>query len=176
MNNENKWIDVEKYIEENFNESREATYRRIPNSLMVGSSSVSKKHGIKRSPMPSLASRPNFEMIIEETFQQMLFRLIDERGLKDSDVYNKASVDKRLFSKIRQDRNYHPSKATVILLCFGLELEIDTALDLLTKAGYTLSFSRVDDLIIRYFLEKKEYDVVTVNNCLYDHDQSLLFR
>ena len=77
---------------------------------------------------------------------------------------------------IRSDSEYHPSKATVILLCLGLELEIDTALDLMGRAGYSLSFSTKSDVIIRYFIENKKYDVIEINQALYDHDVNVLFK
>jgi predicted transcriptional regulator len=113
---------------------------------------------------------------MDDTFQEKLFELIDKKNLKDSDVYQKANIDKRLFSKIRSDSEYHPSKATVILLCLGLELEIDTALDLIARAGYSLSFSTKADVIIRYFIENKKYDVIEINQALYDHDVNVLFK
>lgn len=111
----------------------------------------------------------------EDTFQETVLHLIDSKGLKDSDVYNKAHIDRRLFSKLRSNKNFRPSKKTAISLCFGLELNIDDSLDLLEKASYTLSYSSKFDLIIRYFLEQKNYDLDIVNKALYDYKQDLLY-
>ena len=111
----------------------------------------------------------------EATFQETILHLIDSKGLKDSDVYNKAHIDRRLFSKLRSNKDFRPSKKTAIALCFGLELNIDDSLDLLGKSGYTLSYSSKFDVIIRYFIEQENYDLDLVNKALYDYKQDLLY-
>ncbi len=90
----------------------------------------------------------------------MLLRLIDERNLKDSQVYKDANIDRRLFSKIRGDAEYIPSKKTVICFCMALQLDLSEAEKLLGAAGYALSTSSRSDLIIMYLLENREYNVV----------------
>lgn len=107
-------------------------------------------------------------------FQTMLFKLIDERNLKDSDVYNKVNIDRRLFSKIRSDKNYHPSKETVILLGFSLELSELEIIELLDSASYSLPKNNYFDLIIRFCFINKIYDINNVNELLYDYDCKLL--
>lgn len=107
-------------------------------------------------------------------FQTMLFKLIDERNLKDSDVYNKVNIDRRLFSKIRSDKNYHPSKETVILLGFSLELSELEIVELLDSASYSLPKNNYFDLIIRFCFINKIYDINNVNELLYDYDCKLL--
>lgn len=106
----------------------------------------------------------------ESKFQKLLFKYIDSKDLKDSDVYNKAGIDRRLFSKIRTDQNYHPSKETIILLSLALELNEDEMLSLLNSASYTLPKNNVYDLIIRFCFINKIYDINEVNNLLYEYN------
>ena len=102
----------------------------------------------------------------ENKFQTLLFKYIDERGLTDSDVYNKVHIDRRLFSKIRNDINYHPSKETIILLGLSLELNIDELLDLLDSASYSLPKNNYYDLIIRFCFIEGIYNIIDVNELL----------
>ncbi len=106
----------------------------------------------------------------EDTFQKKLFELIDNRALKDSDVYNKVNIDRRLFSKIRSNEEYHPSKETVILLGIGLELEEYEMEELLESASYSLPKNTTYDLIIRFCFKEHIYDINTINGFLYDHN------
>ena len=110
----------------------------------------------------------------DDSFQTYLFKLIDERGLKDSDVYNKVDMDRRLFSKIRSNEGYHPSKETVILLGIALELDEDEIDNLLKKASYSLPMNTTFDLIIRFCFKEKIYDLNKINEFLFDHDCKLL--
>ena len=110
----------------------------------------------------------------EDTFQTKLFKLIDDRELKDSDVYNKVDIDRRLFSKIRSNKDYHPSKETVILLGLGLELSEKEIEDLLESASYSLPMNTTFDLIIRFCFKEHIYNVNQINEFLYDHECKLL--
>lgn len=110
---------------------------------------------------------------MEETFSQRLLRMIDERNLKDSEVYNKARVDRRHFSKIRKDVNYAPNKKTVLAFAIALELSLDEAKDLLASAGYALSRSSKTDIIVAYFLQNKIYDMFEINDVLYAYEQPI---
>ncbi len=112
----------------------------------------------------------------KETFSQMLLRMIDERELKDSVVYKDANIDRRLFSKIRGDDNYIPSKKTVICFCMALKLDLFEARKLLESAGYALSASSRFDLIIMYLLENKEFNVVFANMVLEKYGEGSLTR
>ena len=99
----------------------------------------------------------------------MLFKFIDERNLKDSDVYNKVHIDRRLFSKIRSDQEYHPSKETVILLSLSLELNENELISFLDSASYSLPKNNIFDLIIRFCFKEKIYDVNKVNELLFEY-------
>ncbi len=110
----------------------------------------------------------------ESKFQKLLFKYIDERNLKDSDVYNKVNIDRRLFSKIRSDENYHPSKETIILLSLALKLNEDEMVDLLESASYSLPKNNVFDLIIRFCFINEIYELSDVNELLFDHNQKVL--
>lgn len=109
-----------------------------------------------------------------ETFQQRLFRLIDERSLTDVEVYKKANLDRKLFSKIRCNADYRPKKITAVALAVALELSLDETKDLLSRAEMALSPSSKFDLIITYFIEREVYDVYTINVALFQHGQPLL--
>ena len=106
-------------------------------------------------------------------FQSMLFKLIDERNLKDSDVYNKVHIDRRLFSKIRSDKNYHPSKETIILLGIALELEEFELDNLLDSASYSLPKNNKYDLIIRFCFINKIFKLKDINELLYEYNCKL---
>lgn len=110
----------------------------------------------------------------DNTFQTKLFNYIDSKNLKDSDVYNKVSIDRRLFSKIRSNKNYHPSKETIILLGIALELSEDELEDLLTSASYSLPMNTTYDLIIRFCFKERIYDLNQINEFLYDHNYKVL--
>ena len=112
----------------------------------------------------------------EETFSEMLLRMIDEKGLKDSDVYKRANIDRRLFSKIRGDVDYLPSKKTAIAFCLALQLKMNEAKKLLAAAGYTLSASSRFDLIIMYLIENCEYNIHFANIVLEDYGEGTLSR
>lgn len=121
------------------------------------------------------STNSNLANYIEENkednkFQKLLFKYIDARNLKDSDVYNKVNIDRRLFSKIRNDRNYHPSKETIILLALALELNEDELLDLLNSAEYSLPNNDISNLIIKFCFQEKIYNINTLNEFLYDYN------
>ena len=105
-----------------------------------------------------------------ETFSEMLLRLIDERGLKDSDVYKKANVDRRHFAKIRKDPDYTPKKATVFAFAVALELSYDETKDLLMRAGYAFSVCSRFDMILQFFIENHMYNVFDINEALFSYD------
>ena len=111
---------------------------------------------------------------VEDTFQQELLRQIDRRGLTDAQVYKKAGLDRKLFSKIRCNRDYKPSRLTALSLALALELNLDETADLLSRAGLALSPSSLSDMIIKYCIVNRIYDLYEVNSLLYEYDQQLL--
>ena len=180
---------VESYIDEHYVEEQEHRYSRRK-LLAVEREALSDADMLEASmPLPMMAEEAVIEEAIsapvefdlddlvgnlDEPFSATLLRLIDATGRKDSDVYNRANIDRRLFSKIRSNTQYAPSKPTVLAFAVALELNLNQTEDLLERAGFALSHSRKFDVIVEYFIQSRKYDIFSINEVLFNYDQPLL--
>ena len=174
---------VASYIDENYVDACKtktfsaAEKNRRP-QLRHSVAEIFESRAILEDRMPCPAPMPlSLEDILKQEdagFTETLLKLIDQSGKKDSEIYKKANISKQHFSKIRNNPHYKPTKPTAIALALALELDLPAAKDLIGRAGYALTNSSKFDLIIRFFIENRKYNVVEINCVLFEHDQSLL--
>ena len=176
------FLDIAQYIDDNYVvEHRDIDYGRMRreqcNISLPQTTFLSESISYSQS-APQLTEDKLLEdvidKIIDESFSQMLLRKIDEKGMKDSECYKRANIDKRLFSKIRSNPDYKPSKPTVLAFCIALELSLNETNEMLLKAGFALSHSNKFDIIVEYFIKSKNYNIFEINEALFAFDQSLL--
>lgn len=179
------FASVEEYIDDHYVDANDETFsrNRVLGSRFRFSEPDVQETGFCFEDTIALPSSPvqqsdrSLDHLMEhmgETFSQMLLRLIDERGLKDSQVYKKANVDRRHFSKIKNDIHYAPNKKTVLAFAIALELSMDETKDLLMRAGFAFSMCSKFDVIICYFIEHENYNIFEINEMLFSYDQPLL--
>lgn len=137
------------------------------------------RHEITKSSGDHFSKKESFTLDqlmdeVGESFHEMLFAHIDMSGMTDVEVYKRANVDRKLFSKIRSNPAYHPRKQTVLALAIALKLNLEDTVDLLARAEYALSPGSKGDLIVKYFIEREVYDIMAINFALYEYGQPIL--
>lgn len=167
--------EVESYIDEHYVEAHRVSRRE----LLDVERAVFKEADLIHLNTPAAMHAPSTgidDLVgnLGEPFSQTLLRMIDARGKTDAEVYKRANLDRKLFSKIRSNKDYMPSKRTAIALAVALELTRDETDDLLKRAGYALSHSQKFDVIVEYFITSGKYDIFEINEVLFSYDQPLL--
>jgi len=163
---------VSNYIDDHYINNPESVIIEVKEEF-IEESIIEYRHMSTAAPMDT-ADWGDLLDSLDAGFSETLLQLIDRTGKKDSEIYRKASVDRKLFSKIRTNMNYQPSKTTALAFAFALELDIEETRDFIGRAGYALSHSSKFDVIVEYFLINKNYNIHELNEVLLAFDQPLI--
>lgn len=169
--------NVASYIDEHYVGLRKAAVYAAPEDRSVSIRHQAVLHDMPPCPSMSVPKAASLEDMLKQTdagFTETLLKLIDKSGKKDSEIYKKANISKQHFSKIRNNPNYKPSKATALAFAIALELDLVQTKDLIGRAGYALTNSSKQDLIVKFFIEQRNFNIVEINIALYEFDQGLL--
>lgn len=169
--------EVESYIDEHYVSTHQAKRRLLLEvERLAAADADGWASNAQCAPLAAAPAQGIGELVnrLDEPFSSALLKLIDAKGKTDVEVYKKANIDRKLFSKIRTGKGYTPKKPTILALAVALELSIDETDQLLERAGYALSHAMKFDVIVEYFIINKKYDIYEINEVLFQYDQPLL--